>query len=224
MYGKVKLTKRQIKEDKFTTFMLNAKHQFLENWQYFVIGIAAVVLIVVAIVYYFNSRAAAEIEATERLTSAMMDYQRGTADVALLSLNEITVDYAGTEIADQATFLLAKIHYEQRNFTEAMRYYQKYVNEFKNNNLRRASAMGGIAACYENQGSFGEAGRQYEAALEAYPDGPFEGDFSMGAMRSFLLAGDSEAAKKHLENIEEKYPSTDLERQAIRLFYEKSTS
>jgi len=224
MYGKVKLTKRQIKEDKFTTFMLNAKHQFLENWQYFVIGIAAVILIIVAIVYYFNSRAAARLEAAEQLSSAIMDYRSGTPDVALLSLNEITIDYPGTEMADQATFLLAKIHFEQRNFTEAMRYYQKYVNEFKENKLRRASALGGIAACYENQGSFGEAGRQYAAALEAYPDGPFEGDFSMGAMRSFLLAGDSETARRHLENIKEKFPGTDLERKAIRLFHEKSSS
>lgn len=224
MYGKVKLTKRQIKEDKFTTFMLSAKHQFLENWQYYVIGTAAIILIIVAIVYYFNSRVAARVEASERLTSAMMEYSRGTADVALLSLNEITIDYAGTEIADQATFLLAKIHYEQRNFTEAMRYYQKYVNEFKDNKLRRNSALGGIAACYENQGSFNEAGRQYESALEAYPDGPFERDFSMGAMRCFLLAGDAESARSHLENIKQKFPGSDLERRAIRLFHEKNTS
>lgn len=224
MYGKVKLTRRQIKEDKFTTFMLNAKHQLLENWQYFVIGIAALILIVVAVVYYFNSQAAAKVEASERLSSAMLDYRRGTTDVALLSLNEIVEDYPGSEVADQATFYLAKLHYEQRNYTEAMRYYQKYVNEFKDNSLKRASAMGGIAACYENQGNYGEAGRQYGSALEAYPDGPFEGDFSLGAMRCFLLAGDPENARVYLENIKDKFPGSDLERRAIRLFNEKSIS
>jgi outer membrane protein assembly factor BamD (BamD/ComL family) len=224
MYGKVKLTKRQIKEDKFTTFMLNAKHQFLEHWQYFIIGIAAVILIAVAIVYYFNSQAARQQEAAQRLSRAILDYRAGNSEVALLDLNEILNDYAGSEIADHATFLLAKMNYDAHNYPEALRYYEMYVNQYKDNPLRRASAMGGIAACYENQRSIHESAKRFAAAIEAYPDSPLEADYRMSALRNFLIAGDVEAARIQYEAILEKYPNTELEKRAIRLFHELTSS
>ena len=131
MYGKVKRTKRHIKEDKFTTFMLSAKQQFLENWQYYVIGIAAVILAAVGIVYYANSQAAKEVEASERFSRALLDYRSGSNDVAVLGLSEILTNFPGGEIADQATFLLAKMNYNSKNYPEALRYFEMYVEQFK---------------------------------------------------------------------------------------------
>ncbi len=224
MYGKVKLTKRQIKEDKFTTFMLTAKHQFIENWQWFVIGIAAVILVVVAIVYYFNSQAARQQEANERLSRAILDYRTGSHEVTMLSLAEIIDDYPGTVVADQATFLLGKLNFELRNYPEAQRYFEMYVEEYKDNPLRRASCLSGIAGCYENLGNFTEAARRYAVAVEEYPDGPLAGDQRLAAMRNFLMAGEIEPARTQMEAIKKDFSGTELERKAIRLFNEKSRS
>jgi len=222
MYGKVKLSRRQIKEDKFTTFMLNAKHQVTENWQWFVMGIAAVILVIVAVTYYISSQASRQQEATERLSRAIMDYRQGNAEVAFLSFAEVIEDYPGSEAADRATFVLAKLNYESRNYPEALRYYEKYVNEYAGNELRRAAAMGGIAACYENQGNYVEAGRRFIVAVEEYPDSPLEGDFRLAAMRNFLLSGEIGPARVQFETITEKFADTELANKAIKLFNEKS--
>ncbi len=222
MYGKVKLTKRQIKEDKFTTFMLNAKHQLLENWQYYVMGVAIVILVIVAVGYYVNSQAVKQQEAADRFSRALLDYRNGSTEVALLGLNEILTEYPGGEVADQATFLLAKMNYENQNFPEATRYFEMYVNQFQDNKLRRASAYGGVAACYENQGDFPEAARRFVLAVDEYPDGPLAADHRLSAMRNFLLAGDVEAARTQFETIKEKYENTALEDRAVRLFSEYS--
>jgi len=220
MYGKVKLTKRQIKEDKFTTFMLNAKHQFMENWQYYIMGVAIVILVIVAVVYYANSQAAKQQEASERFSRALLDYRNGSAEVALLGLNEILTEYPDGEVADQTTFLLAKINFEDQNYPEAMRYFEMYTNKFKSNDLRRASAYGGVAACYENQGDFLEAARRFVVAINEYPDGPLAADYSLSAMRDFLKGGDIESARAQFETIKEKYENTALEDRAVRLFNE----
>ena len=222
MYGKVKLTKRQIKEDKFTTFMLNAKHQFLENWQYYIMGIAIVVLVIVAVVYYVNSQTAKQQEASDRFSRALLDYRSGSTEVALLGLNEILTDYPGGEVADQATFLLAKINFENQNYPEATRYFEMYANQFKGNKLRRASAYGGVAACYENQGDFLEAARRFVVAIDEYPDGPLAADHRLSAMRNFLKGGDVETARAQFETIKDKYENTALEDRAVRLFNEYS--
>ncbi len=222
MYGKVKLSKRQIKEDKFMTFMLNAKHELLEHWQYYIIGVAVIVLIVVATVFYFNSQETHRQEASEKYSRALIDYRSGSDQVALLSLSQVVSDYPDTKVAQQATFLLAKINYESQNYPEALRYFESYVAEYKDDALQRASALGGIAACYENQANYIEAARRFAVAAGEYPDGPLAGDYHLAAMRDFLLAGDVESARTHLDILKEKFEGTTLVRQAARLFAEKS--
>jgi outer membrane protein assembly factor BamD (BamD/ComL family) len=222
MYGKVKLSKRQIKEDKFTTFMLNAKHQVVENWQWFVMGTAAVVLVIVAVVYYLNSQDTRQQEAAETLSRAMLEYRNGNTEVALLTLAELTEEYAGSEAAEQATFMLAKMNYDSRNYPEAIRYYEKYINDYPGDELRHAGAVGGIAACYENQGNYSEAARGFVKAVEEYPDGPLEGDYRLAAMRNYLLSGEIESARAQFETIQEKFENSNLVNQATKLFNEKA--
>ncbi|MEW6412224.1 MAG: tetratricopeptide repeat protein [Candidatus Zixiibacteriota bacterium] len=224
MYGKVKLTKRQIKEDKFMTFMLNAKHEILERWQYYVIGVAAVILIVVAVIFYFNSQEANLQEASEKFSRALIDYRSGSDQVALLGLADVVNNYPDTRAARQAAFLLAKINYESQNYSEALRYFELFANKYKEDALQRASALGGIGGCYENQGNYAEAARRFAIAANEYPEGPLAGDYRMSAMRNFLLAGDIESARTHLDVLKEKFAGTTLERQAVRLFAEKSES
>ena len=125
MYNKVKLSKRQIKEDKFTTFMLNTKQFALENWQFLIIGIAVVVLVIVAIVYMMSSSETRKLEASTRFSRALLDYRNGNSQVAILSFTQILDEFAGDQVAEQSTFLLGKINLDIRNYQEAIQYCQK---------------------------------------------------------------------------------------------------
>lgn len=221
MQNKVKLSKRQIKEDKFTTFMLESKQQFLEHWQTYVIGIVGVVLVVAAVVYYFNAQQTKEEESAQKFARALLDYRNGNNQIALLSLNQIITDYSGSEVAGKTTFLLGKINYESKNYSESIRYFEQYVKEYRKDKFYLAAALAGIGACHENQGNYAEAAQKYNDACEAYPDGPMYDDYNLSAVRCYMLAGNRDAAKKHLDILNDKFKGTTMAARATRLYYEK---
>jgi len=224
MYGKTKLTKRQMKEDKFTVFMLNAKNQVLDNWQYLVVGLVVVILAVTGTVYYFNSRQAQKQEAASRFARALMDYRAGNNQVAIMGLNQVVEEYGGDEVAEQAILLLGNINYETRNYPEAIRHFEMYLSKYRKSPFNRTAALAGIASSLENQGQYREAAEKFVAAYNEYPNGPMIGDYQMSAMRNFLEGGEVDQAKTYLELITNEFDDTDLADRAVRLFSEKSRS
>ncbi len=218
MYQKVKLTKRQIKEDKFTAFMLNARSWFIDNWQISVIGVAAVVLLVVAGVYYAQSQEARANEAAGRFARAMMDYRNGSNQVALMGLQQIVDEFSTESAAEQATFLLGKINLEARNYEEARRNFELYLSKYKKDALTRAAALAGIAACLEEQGAYADAAAQYQKAYDEYPDGPLSGDYLGSVLRNQLQAGSFDQAATTLDTIKEKFEGSELVNRSIRSF------
>ena len=222
MYGKVKLSKRQIKEDKFTAFILNAKNQFMENWQYFVIGIVIVILLVVAVVYYLDSQKVQHVEAGNRYANAMYDFNNGNTEQAILKLNQIIEDFSGDIFAEQSIYALGKINFENKNYPEAIRFFEMYVNRYKDDKLFRASSFAGIASCLENQANYSDAAVKFDEAYSEYPESPSAGDYLMGSLRNYLESGNIDNAAVKLEQISENFKGTQLEKRAIRLYSEKS--
>lgn len=222
MYGKVKLTKRDLKEDKFATFMLTSKSRLQDSWQFVVIGIVIAVLFVVALVYYLDAEDTKSAEAGQKMSQAMLDYRGGNNQVAILTLNQLLEEYADNPVVDDATYMLGKINYSTRNYPEAIRYWELYLKNFPQDLLYRASALAGIGACYEDQGDYVQAAQQFSNAIDEFPDGPQVGDYAFNAMRNYLTTGDSEQALAFYERIREDFRGTVLARKADRTFAEKS--
>ncbi len=219
--GKVKLTKRQIKEDKFTTFVLSSKQQLQDNWQFLAIGAVIVILLIVAVVYYFDSKANAVNEAALDYAKAVGEYRSDNKLVASNMLQQIITDNKNNQITEKSTFMLGSINFDMRNFTEAIRYWEQYAAQYKTNNLSVSAAYAGIAASHENQGQYVQGAEFYQKAIEAYPDGPLEGDYYVGSMRNYLLAGNKENAKEQLDILSKKFEDTDLYVRAARYYGEK---
>ncbi len=224
MQNRVKLTKRQIKEDKFTTFMLNAKSQFMESWQFVVIGIAVVVIVVAGAIYYSNMQQAKSEEAANKFAQAMAQYMGKQNQVALVALNEIVDDYGSQDVAQQATFILGKLNLEVRNYGESVRFFEMYLSKYRSNKLDRAAAQAGLGACLENQGEVDKAREKYLAAYNEYKDGPLASDYEMSVLRLALKSGDIAAADARLESIKENYEGSELVNAAVRMYYELSQS
>ncbi len=222
MYEKVRLTKRQIKEDRFTAFMLNSKQQLEENWQYFAIGAVVVILGVVGIIYYLNSANESAQLAAAQLSQANMQYRQGNSQVAILTLADVLAKYGSSSYAEQATFMLGKINLETRNYEEAKHYFEMYLEKYKNDQLNRAAAMSGLGITLENQGKYPEAADTFERAVSEYTESPLLADLHFGAMRNYLMAGQIEKAREHFKIISDKFKGTGMAESAARLFYEKS--
>lgn len=222
MDQKVRLTKRQIKEDKFTTFMLKSRSWFLKNWQLLVIGVAAAALIMVATVYYSQSRATRAGEAATKYAQALQDYRNQNNQVAIMGFAQIVEDYSGDQTAEQATFLLGKLNYRIRNYDEGIRHFEMYLNKYRDNALTRAAALAGIASCYEDQGNFVEAAEKFQQAFSEFPDGPLGGDYLNSAMRNYLEIGEVEKARADLDSIKARFEGSELVKRAVRRFVEKN--
>ena len=223
MQGKVKLTKRQIKEDKFTAFILTSKSKIQQHMTEFAVG-AVAVLIIVATVWYFIDASASKQEAAEiDLARAQLDYQNGNQLVAISSLGELLGKYDGSSAAERATFLLGRYNFDQKNYTESERFYELYAKNYKDRPLKRAAAIAGIAAILENKGDNSAAAAKFDEAVSAYPDGPESGDFQLGALRNYLAVGDHASAQARLKSIEESFPNTPVANRATMIFAEKGT-
>lgn len=222
MHGKVKLTRRQIKEDKFTSFMLHSKDSAVANWQYWLIGAAALVLVIVG-VYYFANRGSGDSSAAALLSQALNEYQSGQRQVALLTLNQVVDRHGSDPAARQATMLLGMYNYENRSYPEATRFYELYLSKYKGDNLNRAAAQAGLAGIAENQGKYGEAASKFMDAVKEYPEGPQEADYYYGALRNYLEAGDIPNAKVSLDSLQSRHPAHPAYAKAARIFAEKTT-
>ena len=225
MQSKIKLTKRQVKEDRFTTFMLTSKDKLQgeleDNWQYYVIGLAVVVVLIWALAWQSDRQSVKDFEAAEALSRAQSNYLGGgDKQVAILEFNQILEKYGSTDAAGLATFVLGNLNLETRNYSEAIRYYQAYL-DFGGDDLDRAAAYAGIAAAHEDQGMYAEAAANFVQASGASLNGPLVPDYELGAMRNYLANGDVAQAEARLAILEEKYGDTELVNRGKRLLAEK---
>ncbi|RME19272.1 MAG: hypothetical protein D6800_14475 [Candidatus Zixiibacteriota bacterium] len=223
MQTKVKLTKRQLKEDKFTTFMLTAKDRVQENWQFYVIAFLALILVVVGTIYFINQGKTRQQEAALKFADAQAQYRNGNEDVAVLNVTQLISDYQGTKAAERALFWLAKYDLDKKNYADAQKYFEQFLKEVKGDKFRRAAALAGIAVALEDQSKFADAARKYVEAAEEYPDGPEAADYRYEAMRNFLTAGDETSARAQLDIIESQFSDSPVRNQAVELFAEKSS-
>ncbi|MDF1544333.1 MAG: hypothetical protein P1R58_04445, partial [bacterium] len=104
MHNKVRLSKRQIKEDKFTAFMLSTKRYANDNWQYVALGAIALALVFFAIGYFTTSASSRVSESASRFSQALLEYRNGNNQVAMLSFSQIVDEFGDQEVAEQSTF------------------------------------------------------------------------------------------------------------------------
>ncbi len=222
MYGKVKLTKKQIKEDKFTTFMLSAKQQITDSWQYYVIGLVVIILVITAVVFFLDMQNTQRNEAAQIYSQGVSEYRQSNNQNALLTFQRILDEYSGTESEQLATYMLGNTNLNQRNYSEAIRYYEMYISKYPQDKLKTAASYAGIAAALENQGQFAEAAQKFVSAYNVDTNGPMVGDYLISAMRNFLAVGDIASAEIYYKAITDDFSGTNLATRAEFLFAEKS--
>ncbi len=224
MQSKVKLSKRQIKEDKFTTFMLTSKQRLADNWQFFVIGGVVVLLAIVGIAYFISSGASAQDEAGQMFARGMTEYRSGNRQVSLTTFQQILDEHGSNQVAQKSTYMLGQVNYELRNFTEAQRYWNMYLEKFGDNKLDRAAALAGLGASFEEQSDFAQAAAKFVEAVAELPDGPMAPYYHTGAMRNYLAANQADKAREQLDVLKEKFPETDAYMRAARYYAEKTAA
>jgi len=196
MATKQRLTKRQIKEDKFVTNLLKAQEYFSEHTGRFAMAVAAVVLVAVVVFFVMSGSQARQQEANEILGKATVDFRAGNFQLAAVDFQNILDNYAGTDAAAFASFYIANAYFELKNYDQAGEYFRLHLDKYRVDDMLTVSAMAGIGHCHRGKGEMKEAGDAFFDAYRRYRDSYVAADCLYLGAESYAVAGDSANALK----------------------------
>ncbi len=218
---KKKITKKQIKEDKLVTTYYKSIEYFNTYKQQILIGVGAVAIILLAVFWYVNNVKEKNTEATIALAKVMPLYNSGSYQEAIdgkpgtdiLGLKKIVEEYGSTEQGNYAKIYLANSYYYLGKYDEALKYYDDYSGD---NEIFKATAYAGIAACYEAMGKNEEAAEYYEKAANVSKFNPHNPEYLLNAGINFMESDNKEKAKELFEKIKKEYKKSFIVREVDR--------
>lgn len=211
---KKKITRKELKQDKFVIFALQAKTFFEEHSRTIFQGGLLLIILVAIAWFYLQSKRSAATEATGVLGQAQLELQTGNRDRAITLLQELAERFEGTAPAGQGTFLLAKLYWEQRNFEQAKTYFKKYIDDYGNDKILMPAALAGYADCLMQEKKLEEAAKYYERAATVNPQFPEAVSFLYSAAVAYRDAGNIEKARQLSEKILKEYETSPYKNKA----------
>jgi TolA-binding protein len=220
MGTRVSFGRQDIKRDKFADFMGEAREWATNNAATLFGGVAIIVLLTVGLYFYQDYQAGIESEARTELAAARARILSGNLQVGLLELRGVADKYSGSATGAEALYMLGSANYLSKNNDQAKAAFEEYVSKYSKLKVTHGAALAGIAACLENTGDNAGAADQFIKALDYYPDSPIAEDNALGALRNYLLAGDTANARKVLDRITSDYWQSQAPSIAQRIFEE----
>lgn len=217
MKGK-KLSKRKMKEDAFVTFSFRAVDFVKKHKSKFILGAVIVVAVFVGTAYITSSRKAADKQASRQFLAGVLQQRRANYTGAVAAYEDLLSRYSGTSSGKLALLYLGHARFELGQFEQASDAYERYLSKEKKDDLTRAHANRGLAACMENTGKFQEAAELYERIARTLDQAAAAPDDLMFAARCWKLAGDPGRAMDLLQEIVDSYPDyQDVEKAKVSL-------
>lgn len=113
-------------------------------------------------------RALAGAKLAEEYRQAIMLFGRGRHTDARRAFQNVFDSDAAGELADNALFWIGETYYTAGDYTNAVRYYTRVVNEFSDQN-KAPDSMFKIALAQERTGDLALARRTLQQVIEKYP-------------------------------------------------------
>jgi len=214
-----KLTRKQIKQDKFVTFYFKSQEFLTQHSKTILYAIGGVILVSLIIFVVKSKVAENEQNAMVELTKAKQRYFAADYEGVLPVLQNLIDTYSGSDGADEGLYYLANSYYFLKNYTEAQKYFEQFLDTGYSGILE-ASAIAGVAACHEEQGEYEDAARQYGQAAAQFGDSFMAPQYLFNSARCYALSGKSDDALKALTNLIEKYADSALKPDAEILLSE----
>ena len=175
------------------------------------LGIIAIIVFSSLVVH---SRKTAEMNASVELTKARAEIENGNAEKSMDILRALMTNYSGTQNAGRATFYLANLLYERGEYDEALKLYQKYIDDYGNDVIISSSSFSGIAACYEEKDDFENAAKFYLKGAAKYSKHFEAPEQLMHAARCYKLMNKDNKAIEIYQKVIDQYPDARQKRDA----------
>ncbi len=204
-----KLTKKELKEDKFVKTAMETRAFIEDNIKQvsIVTGIVFGLFILIMIYSYVHSQT--KEQSFTLLGEAQIEFQNMNYSKTKALLNRLEDEYAGTEASEQGLFLLGNLEYQQGNIEQAAEAYQSFINSYDGSEILLAAGYAGYAACMEKQGKYEEAAQYYVKAKEAAPDFVEAPNYLYLAALNAISANKLDQAKNYLQQVTQNYKDSE---------------
>lgn len=223
-----RLTKKQLKQDRFLEAVFTAWAYARDNMAIVVGGALALIALIVLGVRVGGTVAGApqgDPEAERALSAARMQFLQGQPDAGAAALEQVRQRYGSSPVGREASLLLANSLYEAGQFAQALTVFQEYLRKPLHDDLTRDNARLAIAACREETGDLPGAMQAYEEVWGTAANPALRAQAAMSAARCALAQGQPDRAADLYESVAERYPdSPEAETAKFRLLELRSAS
>ena len=207
-----KISRRQeLRQDAVVTLTAKAVNIFDERRTAVIGVLVAFVVMVIAFAGYKYYLVGQGDEATARLGSIILTYERGLWEEALdgtaetIGLLEIANRYGNTTEGNLARFYAADALYRLNRKEESLKYFEAYD---KDDNLLGAAAFAGEAAVNEDLGNEKRAAERYYQAALVYENSLISPEYLLSAARNYEAVAEYSSAREMYKLIETRFPDT----------------
>lgn len=209
-----RISKRELKEDKFISYTLKAK-EYVENNSRMLTWLGVGIVVVILLVSFLaRSKRQANLQANELLGQASFAFNMGNVQQAEEQMKQLIENYQGVTAAGQGCFFLAKYYWQQSDYENARLYFKKYLDDYADDKLLTSSAFAGYADCLLQTGDVRGAADNYQKAAETGKDSPLVPSYLYSAARAFMEAGDFERSRNMAQKLIEDHADSEYKNKA----------
>lgn len=209
-----KMTKKEIKEDKFVEVALSAKAYVEDNYKQVSIIVASVFGIILLIMVWNYVHKQNIVKSSAILGKAQLEYQNLNYSKAKEFIIQLKDEYPGTDASDQGTFLYANLLYQEKKYDEAKELFKEFIDSYSGSNILVASGYAGYAACLEKEGNYEEAAEYYIRAQKKAKDFIEASNYLYLAGLNYTAVNEYDEAKDAFKKIVDEYESSERQSDA----------
>lgn len=216
-----KLSRKEIREDGLITFYYKAVGLYGTYKQNFLIGGIAVIVLAAAAFFYIQQKKSNNEKANIELSRVIpvfdagmyLEAIQGNPGSKVIGLKKIVAEYGNSETGEISKVYLAHAYSYLGKVDEALKNYEDYDG---NNDLFKAAAFAGEAACYESKNDNEKAAELYRKASSVTEENALNPQYMLFSGINLLKAKKISEAKKIFERIKKDFPATTSGREVDR--------
>ena len=201
-------TKRELEEDQFVEWMVQASDYVKERGRAFAVGAAAIVVIILTVNYVQASRDSTRSEAAALLGEALIADQGGQGEQTIRLGEQLLNDYGGTTASAHGMIMLGNRYFNLGRYAEAEKLYQAYLSDYGDVDVLAFAAWRGIAACHEAREQYEEAAAKYTEYASLHADNMAASIALMDAARCYGVIGDTQRQRELLKRVTRDFASS----------------
>lgn len=190
-YGKHRVSKADLKEDRFQVFTEKAVAAYYRDPKKFWIigGVALAAIVGIILLLQGTGNKAVNAEAQLRFTEAVGIYSTGNMQQAEQAFTDIASRFGNDFAGTKARYYLGNVYYNTQRYAEAKTEFGRFLGKVKKDPLLSPAAQMGIGNCEEQLGNAPAAAEAYRAVKRRWPKSPLVFEAEMAAARAYRNGG-----------------------------------